>query len=149
VNVDGLLAALGDEASSAVAGLLRRAYEIGYREALAAAGHPAGDTGAVTAPQPVVYPEGDEADPGEDVETDDDDTGNDEPSEEERRRAPNEMWPILARTSVGTLKRRIVQTFALERFDIDIVICRRGDASRRQLKTNVRLSKYFAKEGRG
>ena len=149
MSVEALLSALGDEASTVVTALLRRAYDMGYREALAAAGHPADDTGAVTTPKPVVYPAGDEADPGEDVESADDDTGNDEPSEEERGRAPNGGLAILARTSVGTLKRRIVQTFALERFDIDIVICRRGDASRRQLKTNVRLSKYFAKEGRG
>ena len=38
---------------------------------------------------------------------------------------------------------RIEETFSLERFDIGLVVFRRGDRDKRQLKVNVRLKKYL------
>jgi hypothetical protein len=55
--------------------------------------------------------------------------------------------PILANAKVGTLRRRIIRTFDLERFDIDVVICRSGDPDRRQLKSSARLGLYRRVEG--
>jgi hypothetical protein len=48
---------------------------------------------------------------------------------------------------VGTLRRRIIRTFDLERFDIDVVICRSGDPDRRQLRSSARLALYRREEG--
>ncbi len=55
--------------------------------------------------------------------------------------------PILPLATVGTLRRRINRAFALERFDIDVVICRAGDPDRRQLKSSTRLGVYRREEG--
>ena len=46
----------------------------------------------------------------------------------------------------ATLRRRVFKTFDLERFGIDVVICRRGDRERRQLLGDVRLGKYKREE---
>lgn len=53
------------------------------------------------------------------------------------------LKPIFPHATVGTLRERIFKYFALERFEIDVVICRKGDRNRRQLKSTVRLSKYL------
>jgi hypothetical protein len=50
---------------------------------------------------------------------------------------------IFPHASVGTLRARIIEFFGLERFQIDVVICRKGDRTRRQLKQSVKLSKYL------
>lgn len=53
---------------------------------------------------------------------------------------------IFPHASVGTLRQRIVDVFDLSRFDIDVIICRKGDRARRQLKATVKPSKYLVKE---
>lgn len=129
--IDGLAA----EAADAMRRLLQEAYERGFREALAGAPienrvapSPApASTGALAAP--VAW--------SDELEADEDVPDEVEETEEQRR-----VVGIAARASVGTLRKRIVRAFELDRFDIDVVICRRGDASRRQLKSTAQLSLY-------
>lgn len=51
--------------------------------------------------------------------------------------------PISTRATIGTLLQRIERTFALDRFEVDVVVCLRGDKNRRQLKRNVALHRYL------
>jgi hypothetical protein len=154
--VDEFIEGLSAEAREAMRPLLRQAYDRGFREALATAGQqPAAATAAAQIEQPVppapapgpiaapvewVAPGGaGEASgvDGEDGEDDDDATAGETP-------VPR---PILANAMVGTLRRRIIRTFDLERFDIDVLICRSGDPDRRQLKSSARLALYRREEG--
>lgn len=158
MSVEELIDGLSAEAGEAVRPLLRQAYERGFREALAGAGRPV-ETPAPApvpieepptpppaaapvawAPRPASGPNGPQAVEGRDdegEEGEDDDRGEDAP-------APR---PILANAKVGTLRRRIIRTFDLERFDIDVVICRSGDPDRRQLRSSARLALYRREEG--
>ncbi len=152
MSVDELIDGLSAEAGEAVRPLLRQAYDRGFREALASAGQaeatapapaeqPAPPTSAPVA-TPVEWVPGSpggagEASGGEGEEDEDDATAGETP-------VPR---PILANAMVGTLRRRIIRTFDLERFEIDVVICRSGDPDRRQLKSSARLASYRREEG--
>jgi hypothetical protein len=101
---------------------------------------------APPAPAPVAVPvewAGGAEEDVEDASGDERDEGEDDDGVEETP-APR---PILANAKVGTLRRRIIRTFDLERFDIDVVICRSGDPDRRQLKSSARLGLYRRVEG--
>ncbi len=149
MSVDELIDGLSAEAREAVRPLLRQAYDRGFREALASAGQ--AEAGPVAIEQPalpvpapnaarvewVAGPEGG-ADDGSGVEDDENDADAGETP------VPR---PILANAMVGTLRRRIIRTFDLERFDIDVVICRAGDPDRRQLRSSARLASYRREEG--
>jgi hypothetical protein len=66
-----------------------------------------------------------------------------EPSDSDEQEAPRERTLLISpHATVGTLRNRIMSHFGLHRFDVDIVICRSGDKDRRQLRGDVRLSKY-------
>lgn len=151
--VDAFLDGLGEEARVAMRALVARAYDRGFREGLSAAGatpeevrarsvavEPAAPpvtreiTGAPIA-LPVPHDESDSA--GVNWSEGEADAAEDEPAETD---APQ---PIMVHATIGTLMRRIERTFALERFDIDVVVCRRGDREKRQLKANVRLKNYL------
>jgi hypothetical protein len=54
--------------------------------------------------------------------------------------------PILAHTTIGTLRRGVFKTSDPERFWLDVVICREGDHDRRQLKSIVGLASYCREE---
>jgi len=163
VSVEPFIDALCAEADATVRGLLRQAYERGFREALASAGHAASTgTGSATpevgakpgeemgeviaiAP-PAAVPAGPDPSKVEWAGNDEDDDGQveeDDPAEV----AAHPVRPIPASAMVATLKKRIERTFELERFDIDVVICRHGDRTRRQLKGSARLSTYRKEEG--
>jgi hypothetical protein len=146
VSVDDFIDELSGEATEAVRRLLRQAYDRGFREALASAGQPAEPVSApapTPAPAPVASPvawtprPGEDADDQPDAEVEDDDNGGAEV-------AP--VRPILPLATIGTLRHRIVRTFDLERFDIDVVICRSGDPDRRQLRSSARLGLYRREE---
>ncbi|MBX3202578.1 MAG: hypothetical protein KF894_30910 [Labilithrix sp.] len=62
------------------------------------------------------------------------------------RQASAGIQRIFPHASVGTLRQRIVDVFDLTRFDIDVIVCRKGDRARRQLKATVKLSKYLLRE---
>jgi hypothetical protein len=159
MSLDTILDSLSDEAASAVRAVLKKAYERGYREGLASHGPARTTASEEPSAQPNVTAVAFRDETEEPVE--DDPPGDDEAEEpttpavawdreaqetDVQRPAGELVRPILARTTVGTLKERIIKVFGLDRFDIDIVICRRGDRERRQLKTNVRLSRYMVGE---
>ncbi len=149
MSVDAFLDELSEEARAEMRVLLRKAYETGFREALAGTGQaavapteaePAAAHASAAAPSavPVAWERKVEDSPavalGDDV-----DDGEDDDDDAEEASAPR---PILANAKVGTLRRRIIRTFDLERFEIDVVICRSGDPDRRQLKSSARLGLY-------
>lgn len=162
MSVDDVIDGLSAEAREAVRPLLRQAYERGFREALASAGLPA--VVAAAPPVPVVAEQPDPPAPltsalpstpvaapvswvpgpaggaGDEPDAEGDD------ADPEAGETPVAR-PILANAMVGTLRRRIIRTFDLERFDIDVVICRGGDPDRRQLKSSARLALYRRGEG--
>ncbi|HET8540538.1 MAG TPA: hypothetical protein VFL83_11760 [Anaeromyxobacter sp.] len=150
--MDELIEGLSAEAREAMRPLLRQAYDRGFREGLAGAGQapvavpqPAEQPAppvAVSVAAPVAWilgsPPG--ANDAPDVEKEDED-------DEEDAAEALPVRPILPLATIGTLRRRIVRTFDLERFDIDVVICRGGDPDRRQLRSTARLSLYRREEG--
>lgn len=176
MTIDATLEALLEDAKpglhDAIRTVLRRAYDAGYREALATAhGAPAQPAAPLATPlaapvPPAVQapPDDDDLEPedappsavgralegaADDPEEDDDPTppvdwGTREPQlDAEPEPEPRVARPIFPHATVGTLRRRIATMFDLERFDIDVVICRKGDPKRRQLKQTVKLSRYL------
>lgn len=169
MNIDSILDSLGDEAARSLRGVLKKAYEQGYREGLAASGQvgsapvlAVGASSAADGPAISATPIDDDSDWLDDVEEDGPATtrvGVDnlpaqiagppvswsDDDDEVKTIAADPLRPISAGATVGTLKARIMKHYALDRFIIDIIVCRKGDKDRRQLKTNVRLSKYVVK----
>lgn len=165
MSIDAFIDGLAEEASDTVRRLLRQAYEHGFREALATSGL---SVGAETASAPLTRdtdPPGaevaangrpiawiDEALADPDPEQSESpssvglDWGEEDDDEEPQAAAVPVTRPILPHATVGTLRKRIVKMFDLDRFDIDVVICRRGDAARRQLKSTARLRLYLRDE---
>jgi hypothetical protein len=150
VSVDEFIDGLCAEAGEAMRPLLQQAYDRGFREALASAGQPAVpapiEQPAPPAAAPIAARVEWVADPARDADDASDvegDEGEDDSSAGETP-APR---PILANAMIGTLRRRIIRTFDLERFEIDVVICRSGDPDRRQLKSSARLALYRREEG--
>jgi len=143
MNVDGLIDDLSAEASERVRDLLRQAYDRGFREALATSGQPPRPVEpdrAAHLTSPTLLEGGVSHDDGRtplDVEWD-------EQAEEADDGAAHgtAVRPIWPHATIGTLRKRIYRTFGLERFDIDVVICRHGDRDRRQLKATARLALY-------
>jgi hypothetical protein len=181
MKVDATLEALLADASSSFRELLKRAYELGYREALAHGRVSPVNGGLSDEPQqaaslladtvdddleplpdeastPEHIAERDELEPSSPVAAAGPEGGAaevaravvfdwgdlDEPSEETRNSRPRDVIrvKIFPHATVGTLRQRVIDYFGLERFDIDVVICRKGDRARRQLKSSVKLSKY-------
>ncbi len=159
-SVDAFIEGLSAEAREAMGVLLRRAYDTGFREALASAGQAevaapvaAVAPGSAPAPAPASIaapvkwaggageggedPFGDDAGEDEDEDEDDDEAAAGE--------APAQR-PILPHATIGTLRRRILSTFDLGRFAIDVVICREGDPEKRQLQNRARLKLYRREE---
>lgn len=148
--------------------LLDEAYQRGYRNGLASASLHAGATASAPpceAPAPMpgpIWPDDDPSD--DDVEGDaaEAEAERDEEAELETSEAQAvgdsserpfgrraEPRPIASRATIATLRARIVEHFGLERFDVEVVLCRKGDAKRRQLKSNVRLAKYLVSKWPG
>ena len=158
MSVDAIIEELSAEAREAVSALLRKAYARGYREALASGGQTAA-AAQVEAPMAQVVPlvpvqapvpapvaapvewSGRAVDGREDPEA-----GEGEPGEEEDDDAeadePDDVRPILPHATIATLRKRIMRTFDLGRFEIDVVICREGDSDRRQLQNRAKLKLY-------
>lgn len=156
MSVDELIDGLSAEAREAMRPLLRQAYDRGFREALASAGQavtaepapvrveqPAPPTSAPVA-TPVEWVPGSSGEVGDETDAREDE---EEDKEDEDTAEALPVRPILPLATIGTLRRRIVRTFDLERFDVDVVICRCGDPDRRQLRSSVRLVKYRREEG--
>jgi hypothetical protein len=179
VSLDNKLDALLSNVTPALRDTLRAAYDLGYREALAAAASLRGadrkggadENGDAVEVEPAstedspanAHAEGtsdsdapDASDSGSSTEETSggvaavDWSGSASASTGEDRehatadgaakKAP--LLRILPHATVGTLLDRIRYHFDLARFDVDVIICRKGDRDRRSLKSSVRLSKY-------
>lgn len=125
----------------------RKLYEHGYRQGLAARPQGADVTAAPPAAPPPSDPPAAEgplfpsrpklvAVPSEADEAAEDDAAaaEDEPATCDHR--------VRGSITVAGLQRKIERMLDLSRFDIDVVICRRGDPERRRLKAAVRLKNY-------
>jgi hypothetical protein len=170
---DALVRGLLDDQRSVLFDVLRKAYDLGYREALAKqpSRHQPESPGVTSDDEDDLEPENtDDGVPSvppdpEDVEDDEGDArdpplapkaegqevdwsalgqSDDSPGEAARQRVqrPPPLLRVRSSLTIGSLRNRVVKLFELERFDIDVVICRKGDKSRRQLKSSVRLAKY-------
>jgi hypothetical protein len=149
MSIEQIVDALFSDVTPALRGVLRRAYELGYREALAHEPPAPAIEAPATADEEDLEPE--DAPPsvvGGAVELESSPSVQWGPVEEAppERAPPPVARPIFPHATVGTLRQRIVATFDLERFDIDVVVCRKGDRARRQLKQTVKLSKYLVGE---
>lgn len=171
--LDALLA----EATPTFRVVLRRAYELGYREAVAEApsrGPLAGDRPPDNARVPEDDPEHPDAvrEPAQGMQrlvsdatpsnpppntsprllrwdqdsVDDDDDDNADGRALDSSRRHRRRVGIRASSTIGALKSKIQRRFRLDRFDIDIVIVRAGDKSRRQLPSHVTLGAYAREE---
>lgn len=162
MTIEHTLDALLSEATPALRKALQQAYQLGYREALASAPAAVAEPTATTSAASPVSADEDDFEPTDappSVIPPADDTQTDEEPEDRSdvdwsaldetdtaaptRAAAPVVRPIFPHATVGTLRGRIIKGFELERFDIDVVICRKGDRSRRQLKQSVKLSKYL------
>lgn len=155
MSTASVIDALFNEVSPAMRDALQRAYELGYREALASAPAPTGATAGadvtrlaseappsleVASPQPTILDW--DQDSVEDDDDENDAPGADGAPKPRRRRRVG----ILASSTVGALEAKIRKEFRLERFDIEVLIVRAGDKERRRLSSNVRLGAYAVEE---
>lgn len=158
-GMDGFFDELAGRAGDHVRDLVKQAYERGFREALTSSGQPAPDDGAVREAYERGVREGRASVDGvapaprasgaavawEDEASADVEDG--PPEDDNEEAAPRPAAPLIrASATVDGLRRKIAQLFALERFDIEIVICRKGDRERRNLKGGTRLSRYLVGE---
>lgn len=160
----------------AVRDLLQRAYEVGFREGLAA--RPSAESPSVSMEVDATDSDGDFEPEGREPVVSA--TPSPEPVQGEESSAPNQEgvyasapvgdsrveldWGapadrepagrgarnrhaaslrIFPHATIATLRERIIDTFGLDRFDIEVIITRPGDKARRQLKGSVKLSKYL------
>lgn len=149
MSLEAMLADLLRENEAALLPLVRKAYELGYREALAArppasplavAVVPASAAVAVSpAPAGPLFPQADPEEPapplgpaseealGEELE-------DEEPDDDDGTR------PVRGSLTVGGLVRKITKHFGLERFDVEVRVC--DPTTHRHLMRDVRLSRY-------
>jgi hypothetical protein len=148
MNLDAELQGIVRENEGDLLVFARKLYEHGYRQGLAARPQalvepaPAPPAPVVPAPAPhgplfpsrpklIAVPEEDADEPeGEDVRAD----------EEEATTCDHRVRGSI---TIAGLQKKIERMFDLSRFDIDVVICRRGDPERRRLKGGVKLKNYL------
>ena len=138
MSVDAMLLDLLKENETALLPLVKKAYELGYREALAARPAPVPPPAPVTIPAlaavaPAAPLFAQEADPSED-----DDPP--ESSEEGEEDDDDGTRPVPANITVGGLVKKIKRYFGLERFNLEVRVV--DPRSKRHLMRDVRLSRY-------
>lgn len=153
MTTDSVIDDLLQEVSPILRDTLRRAYELGYRDAIAR------EPDASTAPDetlPIDRLISDEAPSSalpdarpplfawesDSVEDEDDDETVATTNSRVRRRRRG----IMTTSTIGLLKRKIQKDYRLDRFGIDITISLAGDRERRQLPSHVKLAKYLIEE---
>jgi hypothetical protein len=148
MSLDAELQSLVRENEGDLLAFARKLYEHGYRQGLASRPQDQAQPQS-TSPAPVAPPSQgplfpartgvverpDDAD--EEVEAGED---SDASSEAEVTTCDHRVRGSI--TVVG-LQKKIERLFDLSRFDIDVVICRRGDSERRRLKGTVKLKNYL------
>ena len=74
----------------------------------------------------------------------DDETPEDAVEDEEPETEPESCdHRVRGSITVAGLQKKIERLFDLSRFEIEVVICRKGDPERRRLKSTVRLKNYL------
>jgi hypothetical protein len=146
MNLDAELQGIVRENEGDLLVFARKLYEHGYRQGLAARPQalvePAPTLPAPVAPAPQgpLFPSRPKlmAVPDEDA---DEPEGDDAPADEEEATTCDHR--VRGSITIAGLQKKIERMFDLSRFDIDVVICRRGDSERRRLKGGVRLKNYL------
>jgi hypothetical protein len=141
MNLDAELQGIVRDNESDLLGFARKLYEHGYRQGLAARPGVLVDTApAALAPQPVMPPAQGPLFPSRAKPIAPPDEETDEPEGEEAATCDHRVRGSI---TVAGLQKKIERMFDLARFNIDVVICRRGDPERRRLKGGVRLMNYL------
>lgn len=142
-----MLADLLRENEAALLPLVRKAYELGYREALAA--RPVAPTLAVTAEPAVaesaaaaapLFPEAGSEEPDSALGPASQEELGDVLEEDEPEEDDDGTRPVRGSLTVGGLVRKITKHFGLERFDVEVRVC--DPTTHRHLMRDVRLSRY-------
>ena len=168
-TIEALLA----DVTPALRGVLRRAYETGFREGIAEggargesrapgaeghvpdAGSPVPSVGQNAAQRlvsdaPPTLPEAQRPAPlfAWDQDSATDDEGDDDRADDTATHRKHHRRRVGIRTTstIGYLKKKIEKEFRLERFSIDVIIARTGDRDRRQLPSHVKLAAYLREE---
>lgn len=148
MNLDAELQGIVRENEGDLLVFARKLYEHGYRQGLAARPAAAVETATdAPLPPPAVSPAQGPLFPSRprlvsvpDVDTDEPE-GEDSPADEEEAATCDHR--VRGNITVAGLQKKIERMFDLSRFDIDVVICRKGDPERRRLKASVRLKNYL------
>jgi hypothetical protein len=148
MNLDAELQGIVKENEGDLLVFARKLYEHGYRQGLAARPATAVDAVPVApAPPPASPPAHGPLFPSRakpvalpDEETDEPE-GDEPPGDDEEAATCDHR--VRGSITVTGLQKKIERMFDLGRFDIDVVICRRGDPERRRLKGGVRLKNYL------
>ncbi len=140
MSLDALLGDLVRENEGALLPLVRKAYELGYREALAARPPLAPEPVAAAAVAPPVMaplfadsPAAEEPTPDGAGEAQEDDEEDDDGTR-----------PVRGSLTVGGLVKKITRHFGLERFALEVRVV--DPRSHRHLMRDVRLSRYQLEE---
>ena len=147
MNLDVELQGLVRENEGDLMSFARKLYEHGYRQGLASRPQSPSETTPASPPiaPPPIPPQG-PLFPSRPmvVESHDDE---DEDSEEREASSKAETTTcdhrVRGSITIAGLQRKIERLFDLSRFDIEVVICRRGDPERRRLKSSVKLKNYL------
>jgi hypothetical protein len=149
MNLDAELQGLVRENEGDLLSFARKLYEHGYRQGLASRPHaqPEAPTPAtLEAAPPFPLPPPGPLFPSRPrlVESPDEDDGESEESDTGAKADATACdHRVRGSITVAGLQRKIERLFDLSRFDIDVVICRRGDSERRRLKATVKLGNYL------
>lgn len=146
MSLETMLADLLRENEAALLPLVRKAYELGYREALAA--RPPAPVLAVTAEtiaespvaEPPLFPEAVSGEPDTALGPASQEELGDVLEEDESEDDDDGTRPVRGSLTVGGLVRKITKHFGLERFDVEVRVC--DPTTHRHLMRDVRLSRY-------
>ena len=151
MNLDVELQTIVRENEGDLLAFARKLYEYGYRQGLASrptetAAIPESAVSRAAPPAPAVgplFPSKARA-AGSETEIDETETDDVDTLEEEEPATCDHR--VRSSISVEGLQKKIERTFDLSRFDIEVVICRRGDPERRRLKSSAKLKNYLLEE---
>ena len=143
-----MLADLLRENEAALLPLVRKAYDLGYREGMAAKPAPVAAPVPQPAPQPAAAPVAVLAAPSASLYAPEPEAealeDQQEVIEEEDEDVDDGTRPVRASITVGGLVRKINRYYGLERFDIEVRVV--DPKSHRHLMRDVRLSRYVVEK---
>jgi hypothetical protein len=148
MNLDAELQGIVRENEGDLLAFARKIYEHGYRQGLASRPHATAETPpaepppapAALPPQGPLFPSRAKLVAVPDEATDGPDEDAPSADDEEATTCDHRVRGSI---TVAGLQKKIERLFDLSRFDIEVVICRRGDPERRRLKSGVKLKNYL------